>query len=972
MDLQKLSEQLSGELYHDQSVAHQAIIRVYATDASVYQEMPYAVALPKDKEDIKRIIDFSREHRISIIPRAAGTSLAGQVVGHGIIVDISKYMNAVVELNTKDKWVRVQPGVIRDDLNHYLRRHGLMFAPETSTANRAMIGGMIGNNSCGLHSMIYGSTRDHLLETCVILSDGTEALFEQITLTGAESILSGNSFENRLYNGVLGLLQQEGNKSIIKEGFPQSSVRRRNSGYALDKLLQMTEEGAVNLSQLIAGSEGTLCFVTEAKLNLISLPPKEVGMVVVHCSSIRESLLANLIAVKHKCAASELVDQVIIREAIKNAGQAGNSDFISGDPGAILMVEFFEDTADNLHSKCQALIDELMQNQTGYYYPVLLGKQTQKAWDLRKAGLGILRNLKGDTQPVNLIEDCAASVKDLPDYIEDLELMLKEKGLQYAMYAHAGDGELHVEPMINLKTEQGKILFKEVLAATVELVKKYKGSLSGEHGDGRLRGGFISEVMGDKVYELFTHIKSAFDPDNIFNPGKIVDTPSMTDHLRFGPATIEPLKTFMDFSDQENILRLTERCSGSGDCRKTQISGGTMCPSYMVTRNEKDTTRARANILRQYLSEEPGSFGKGDFADMTKDVLDLCIACKGCKIECPSSVDMTKLRAEFLYHYQQEHGTTLRTKLISGFSSQMKIASRIPGVYNFVVENTFIRRTINKIIGFHPDRSLPVLEDSTLLAWFHSRSQPVATQGPLVYFFCDEFTNYNDVTAGRKMILLLEGLGYRVDIPIHKDSGRAQLSKGLLDKARILAEENVLLLDGKVSEQHPMVGLEPSAILSFRDEYPDLVSPALRPRAKKLAKHVFLFEEWFCSEITSGRIPKARFTLKQQQLIIHGHCHQKALSSMKHVLEILSYPENYRAELIPSGCCGMAGSFGYEKEHYTISMKIGELVLFPAVRNRSEGAIIVASGTSCRHQIKDGTGEKALHPAEILYDALLQ
>lgn len=972
MNLQKLSEQLSGELYHDQSAAHQAIIRVYATDASVYQEMPYAVALPKDKEDIKKIIDFSRKHQIPIIPRAAGTSLAGQVVGHGIIVDISKYMNAVVELNIKDKWVRVEPGVIRDDLNHYLRRYGLMFAPETSTANRAMIGGMIGNNSCGLHSMIYGSTRDYLLETSVILSDGTEALFGQITLADAENNRKGHSLENRLYREVLYLLQQKGNKDVINEGFPQSSVRRRNSGYALDKLLQMTERGYVNFSQLIAGSEGTLCFVTEAKLNLISLPPKEVGMVVVHCSSIRESLLANLIAVKHKCAASELVDQVIIREAMKKVGQVGNSDFIGGDPGAILMVEFFEDTADNLHIRCEALINELMQHQIGYHYPVLLGKQTQQAWDLRKAGLGILRNLKGDTQPVNLIEDCAVSVEDLPDYIEDLELMLKEKGLQYAMYAHAGDGELHVEPMINLKVEEGKILFKEVLAATVELVKKYKGSLSGEHGDGRLRGGFISEVMGERVYELFSNIKLAFDPDNIFNPGKIVDTPSMIAHLRFGPTKAEPLKTFMDFSDQENILRLTERCSGSGDCRKTQISGGTMCPSYMVTRNEKDTTRARANILRQYLNEDPGSFGKGNFADMAKDVLDLCIACKGCKIECPSSVDMTKLRAEFLYHYQQEHGTTLRTKLISGFSSQMKIASRIPAVYNFAAKNTFVRKVINRAVGFHPDRSLPVLEDSTLLDWFYSRGQPVAAQGSLVYFFCDEFTNYNDVAIGRKMILLLESLGYQVVIPIHKDSGRAQLSKGLLDKARTLAEGNILLLEDKVSEQHPMIGLEPSAILSFRDEYPDLVGPALRLRAKKLAKHVFLFEEWFCSEITNKRIPKTRFTVNQQHLIVHGHCHQKALSSMKHVLEILNYPENYSAELIASGCCGMAGSFGYEKEHYGVSMKIGEMVLFPAVRNKSEGAIIVASGTSCRHQIKDGTGEKALHPAEILYDALLK
>ncbi|HEY4198870.1 MAG TPA: FAD-linked oxidase C-terminal domain-containing protein [Mucilaginibacter sp.] len=973
MNLKELSNKLSGELFYDNSPYHQAVIRVYATDASAYQEMPHAVAMPKDKEDIKALIHFSQEHNITLIPRAAGTSLAGQVVGSGIVVDVSKYMNGILELNEDEKWVRVQPGVVRDELNKYLYGEGLMFAPETSTANRAMIGGMIGNNSCGLHSMIYGSTRDHLLEVSAILSDGSEAVFTDLTLAEAEVKRNKDGFEGKIYEELLTLLQSEKNQNVIRESFPQKDVRRRNSGYALDRVAGMVQhKNIINLSQIIAGSEGTLCFITGAKLNLIDLPPKEVGVVAIHCSSIRESLLANLIAVKHSCAASELVDRAILNEALDSPSQAANRDFIKDTPGAILMVEFYDNDADALLHKCNLLINELREAKLGYHYPILLGKDTEKAWELRKAGLGLLRNLKGDTQPVNLIEDCAVSVENLPDYIQELELLLQQKGLQYSMYAHAGDGELHVEPMINLKTAEGKQVFEEVLTATVELVKKYGGSLSGEHGDGRLRGQFIADVMGGQVYELFKKIKLIFDPQDIFNKGKITSTPGMTDNLRFQPATKIPLKTFMDFSAQENILRLTEKCSGSGDCRKTQITGGTMCPSYMVTRNEKDTTRARANILRQYLSQEPETFGKGKFADMAKDVLDLCIACKGCKIECPSSVDMTKLRAEFLFHYQQQHGVTLRTRLVSSFSKLMKLASIFPGIYNSVIKNDLCRSVINRLIGFHPDRSLPALEKSSLMEWYHSRLPTTFRPGKLIYFFCDEFTNYNDVNAGKKMILLLEHLGYQVIIPEHTDSGRAQLSKGLLAKARRLAEKNVSLLADTVTAETPMIGLEPSAILSFRDEYPDLVSPALVKHSKELAKHTFLFEEWFYSEIEKGNISKEQFVSEERHLIVHGHCHQKALSSMKSVLAVLNFPENFKAELIPSGCCGMAGSFGYEKEHFELSMKIGGLVLFPAVNNKHPKTMVIASGTSCRHQLKDGTGEIAYHPAEVLYDALVK
>jgi FAD/FMN-containing dehydrogenase/Fe-S oxidoreductase len=969
----ELSKTLAGELFYDDSISHQAIKTIYATDASVYQEQPLAVAMPRHAEDIKQLIIFANQHKLSLIPRAAGTSLAGQVVGNGLVVDISKYMTAVLEVNEQEKWVRVQPGVIRDDLNAYLKQFGLMFGPETSTSSRAMIGGMIGNNSCGLHSMIWGATRDNLLEVTALMHNAGELTFGEVTQDKINEKRSGTGLEGQLYNKLLTLTESEQNQHEILQNFPKKEVKRRNSGYALDSLLnRVLQQQGINLSTLIAGSEGTLCFVTEAKLKLIDLPPNNVGMVGVHCNTLQEALHANLIAVEHGCSASELVDHVILEQAINNPGQAVNRFFLEGAPNAILMVEFFDSSEEGLFKQCNALIASLKKAQLGYAYPILTGDDTKKAWELRKAGLGLLRNLKGDTQPVNLIEDCAVAVEDLPAYIHDLELLLKKHNIAYSAYAHAGAGELHVEPMINLKTKEGQTLFQQVLAETATLVKKYNGSLSGEHGDGRLRGQYISYVMGDEVYDLFKQVKAMFDPAGIFNPGKITNTPSMLANLRYeADAVKKDNRTLFDFTGDEGMLRLTEKCSGSGDCRKTEVTGGTMCPSYMATRNEKDTTRARANMLRQYLNESPGVLGKGKGADMVKEVLDLCLACKGCKIECPSAVDMTKLRAEFLYHYQKENGVPFRTKLIGNFSSNMKLASRLPGVYNMVAKNSLLRRAMNYISGFHPDRSLPTVAGQTLLSWYNESKKDYKFIGKPVYLFCDEFTNYNDVEIGKKTILLLEKLGYHAIIPDHADSGRSFLSKGMLEEAKSCAEQNINKLYGKINEKVPLIGIEPSAILSFRDEYLTLVSDDLKEKAKEIGKHTYLFEEWFYREMQAGAITKQSFTNLPGKIVLHGHCHQKALSNMDMANKILSLPANYRVETIPSGCCGMAGSFGYEKEHYDVSIKIGGLVLFPAIEKEPGTTIIAAAGTSCRHQIKDGVHRRALHPAEILYNALI-
>lgn len=958
---EELTRDFAGELYFDSSVTHQAIKKLYATDASVYQEMPLAVALPRTVEDIRRLITWATTHQVTLIPRAAGTSLAGQVVGNGLVVDISKYFNQILEINPEEQWVRVQPGVVRDDLNVALKPFGLMFGPETSTANRAMIGGMIGNNSCGLHSISWGATRDHLLEVKALLSDGTEVIFGKPSSTEVKS----NSLQQSIVQKLSEIVSQ--NKSLIREKFPKQSITRRNTGYALDALLD-SPDLALDLPKLIAGSEGTLCFVTEAKLHLLPLPPAELGLLCIHCTTLHESLLANGIAMKHTPLASELVDKYIMDFTKNHNEYRHNRFFIEGDPAAMLMVEFGADTREEVEAKAAVLVAELKLNQLGYAYPLLFGDDSKKAWDVRKAGLGLIRNLPGDVQPVNLIEDCAVAVEDLPDYIQDLGEVLQKHGVHASYYAHAGAGELHVEPMVNLKTSEGKAKFRAILADTAILLKKYNGALSGEHGDGRLRGEFIPFMMGEEVYALFREVKQLFDPKGIFNRGKIVDTPPMNEFLRYQPDQINPkIDTVFDFSKQESILRLAEKCSGSGDCRKTHITGGTMCPSYMASRRERDTTRARANMLRHFYtaaSSTPAS------SEETKEILDLCLSCKGCKSECPSSVDIAKMKAEFLQNYYDQKGVPFRSRLIANFSQQMRLARIAPWGYNMIFGNESLRRIANKIVGFHPDRTMPLLHRTTLEAWAKNRRSTTASPKSKVYLFCDEFTNYNDVEIGQKAIMLLEKLGYEVVIPKHIESGRTYLSKGLVKEAKKIAIQNVEMLHGLISDQTPLVGIEPSAILTFRDEYLDLVPESLRDAAQKLAQNALQFDEFIAREIDAKRLTSNQFETSTKVIKLHGHCHQKALASLTPTKKMLSLPSNYKVQLIPSGCCGMAGSFGYEAEHYELSMQVGELVLFPTIRQQPEEVVIAAPGISCRHQIKDGTGRKAKHPIEILWEAL--
>jgi FAD/FMN-containing dehydrogenase/Fe-S oxidoreductase len=960
----------TGDLYTDDLWR-----MIYATDASAYREIPFAVARPRHAEDIKTLITFSRKHSVPLIPRTAGTSLAGQVVGNGLIVDVSRYMTEILEINKKEHWVRVQPGVILDELNKVLEPYGLFFGPETSTSSRCMIGGMVGNNSCGAHSIMYGSTRDHVLSIKTLLADGSEVEFKEISPEEFRRKKEGETLENTIYRTIYEILSDPSNQDEIRKEFPKPMIQRRNTGYAIDLLLEtdpFTGNGVpFNLSTLLAGSEGTLAFSTEIKLNLVPLPPKQKALICVHCHSVAEALEGNLVVLKFNPGAVELMDKAIMDCTKDNITQRKNRFFIEGDPGAILIIEFACETREEILTIARDLEHEMRKAGYGYHFPVIFPPELKKVWDLRKAGLGVLSNYPGDRKPVPVTEDTAVSPEDLPGYIKEFRELLEGLHLECVFYAHVGSGELHLRPVLNLKDPADVELFHIVALETAKLVKKYRGSLSGEHGDGRLRGEFIPLMIGERNYSLVKHIKNVFDPEGILNPNKIVDTPKMNSSLRFEPGQkTKEIATVFDFSSSHGILRAAEQCNGSGDCRNTFLTGAAMCPSYQAQKDENTTTRARANILREFLTRSPKS-NPFDHKEIY-DVMDLCLSCKACKSECPSNVDIAKLKAEFLQHYYDANGIPLRSWLIANISSLNRLGSKLPGIFNFFIKNSFFSGIIKNFLGFAPKRNVPLLFKTTLVIWSKNYSQVLTRKEGKVFLFADEFSNFNDVEIGIKAVKLLNKVGYEVEIPDAVESGRTFLSKGLLRKAKKIANKNITLLKDRITDGTPLIGIEPSAILTFRDEYPELVDPALKEDALRVAKNSIMFDEFFVKiKDHSNQKLISIFTRERRSIKLHGHCHQKAIASMEPTLKMLSIPENFQVDLIKSGCCGMAGSFGYEREHYDVSMKVGELVLFPEVRNASEDTIIAAPGTSCRHQIKDGTGRNAFHPIEVLFNALI-
>ena len=803
--LATLKHQLTGELYDS------ALVKtLYATDASVYRELPYAVAIPKTTDDIKQLVEFAKANTIPLIPRAAGTSLAGQCVGDGIVVDVSKYMNTILEINTQEQWVRVQPGVVRDHLNAFLKPYGFFFGPNTSTANRCTMGGMVGNNSCGSTSIVYGATRDHTLAVKTILSDGSAVEFSALTKDEFSAKTTGSTLEAALYKQIFSELNTTKIQNQISDGYPKASITRRNTGYAVDALLDTnvfkdTEE-AFNFSKLLCGSEGTLAFTIELKLQIVPLPKPFQVVLNAHFNSISESLQATLIAMKQAPSACELMDKTILECTKDNISQQKNRFFVEGDPEAILMVEFRGDTIEEANQQAQTLELNLKKLDLGFAYPLVEGQDCDKVWELRKAGLGLLANIPGDAKAVACIEDTAVALEDLPLYIEAFTSLMKTYNQKAVYYAHAGAGELHLRPVLNLKSSKDVALFRSISEASATLVKSFKGALSGEHGDGRVRSEFIPLVLGEDNYQLLKRIKSTWDPLALFNPGKIVDAVAMDTALRYEADTdIPKVDTLYNFESTGGLLSTVEKCNGSGDCRKLSFAGGTMCPSYRATMDEKDSTRGRANVLREFLTQNTKE-NPFDHPEI-KDAMDLCVSCKACKSECPSNVDMASLKAEFLFQYQKSNPVSLRTKLIAHNAKLNSIARHFSGVYNFIANTSWFKT----LIGVHPNRSLPSLNSTTLRQWFASYQQKEHPKK--VYLFCDEYTNHYDLEIGKKSIILLNSLGYHVLMTAHSESARAYISKGFLEQAKAIATANIKTFNALINTTTPLLGIEPSAIL---------------------------------------------------------------------------------------------------------------------------------------------------------------
>lgn len=936
--------------------------QLYAQDASMYQELPEGVSFPKTVKDIQELVLKANKENLSITPRSAGTSLAGQTTGSGIIMDVSRYMTELKELNASEKWVRVQPGVIRDSLNRETSKHNLLFGPDTATTNRCMLGGMIGNNSAGSFSIKYKTTREHTLEIDTVLSDGSEATFKALSKSELEEKLMLESLEGHIYRSMIQLLER--NKTLILENYPHPEIIRRNTGYALDKLCEMrpiTENGrAFNLCELLCGSEGTLAITASAKLNL-STKPKFRRLVIPQFHNLEEAMLATVEAVKFEPSAVELVDDIILNATKGNLEQAQNRFFLDGDPNCILIIQFEGNSEKELDEKSKELISTLKENGLGYSFPTLLkAEEMNRVWELRKAGLGLLMGLGKESRTPAFCEDTSVRVKDLPAYVNEFKSILKKHETECVFYAHASVGELHLRPMIDTTTAQGVEKMKQMAEEVAVLVRKYRGSLSGEHGDGRARAPYIEKVLGKEMIPILKLVKEIWDPNYIFNPGKIVSPKPIEEGLRFSPDYIPAnTKTVFNWEKEGGFSGAIELCNGAGVCRKLSESGGTMCPSFMATEEEKDSTRGRANVFRQVFSgENPASFKSKEL----KEALDLCLSCKACKSECPANVDMAKMKAEFTHGWHLEHGISRKEKFFAQAGKRYPLAASFSGITNWFTSSRIGKKSLENLYGISAKRTLPKFVSQTFMDWYERREGLKSDQK--VILFVDLFTNYHEPEIGKDAVFVLEKMGFEVIVPKLHEAGRPQLSKGMLEEAKSIAEQVVVEFTEYVEEGISVVGLEPSEILTLRDEFLDLVDESLQEKAKKLAQNSFTFEEFV--SIHNSKIPMSK---TNQKLLLHNHCHTKALVGNTATVSALE-SVGYDVEAIDSGCCGMAGSFGYEKGKYDLSMVIGSQRLFPAIKKKENQTEVCAPGFSCRHQILDGTQKKALHPAQWIAKAI--
>lgn len=939
--------------------------RLYATDASMYQELPYGVTFPETITDIQVLVENARKQNYTITARSAGTSLAGQATGNGVIMDVSRYMTAIRELNPKKKYAVVQPGVIRDTLNREAAKHKLLFGPDTSTTDRCMLGGMIGNNSAGSYSIKYKTTREHVLEMDVVLSDGSLVTFKALTPEELEQKLQLKTLEGHIYRGMIHLADQ--NREAIIKNFPHPEIIRRNTGYALDKLCEMypinPQGRPFNMCELLCGSEGTLAMTVSAKVNL-SPKDKYQHLIIPQFKTLREALLAANEAVKLEPSAVELVDDIILDATKRNLEHVHNRFFLEGEPKCILIVQFEGNKKKELEAKAGELAHILSEKGLGYTYPQIADeKKMKRVWDLRRAGLGLLMGVKDSKSPT-FSEDTCVRVQDLPDYVEEFREILKKYDTVAVYYAHASVGELHLRPILDTTRQEGIDKMKGIAAEVADLVRKYRGSLSGEHGDGRARAPYIEQVLGAEMMPLLQKTKEIWDPQYIFNPGKIVNAKPIEADLRFSPA-YKParVETVFKYRKEGSFNDAIDLCNGTGVCRKLPESGGYMCPSYMVTREEKDSTRGRANIYRHVFSgENPETFASQDL----KDALDLCLSCKACKSECPSNVDMARLKAEFMNGWHKVHGVKLSERFFADAGKMYPLATAVPGLANFVLATTPAKWVLEKTAGISRHRTLPKFARHRFKTWYKkNRKGKTDENKPKAALFVDLFADYHDPHIAISALQVLEKMGFEVIIPDLNQSARTHISKGFLDEAKKIATHAIEVL-GELTEQGiPIVGIEPSEILTVRDEFLELCDDSQLETARKLAENSYMFEEFIIKH--KDKLPKP--SKPGTKIKLQGHCHAHALAGNEPTIKALQ-AVGYEVDEMDAGCCGMAGSFGYEKDHYELSMQVGNQRLFPELREDAGKSEVCAPGFSCRHQIFDGVQIEAKHPAVLIAEQL--
>ncbi len=983
-DFKDLDQKLSGSCHWDD--LH---LMMYATDASVYRNRPKAVVYPKTDDDVAVVLQWCYERGISVTPRAAGTSLAGQCVSDGMVLDISKHLNKILDFDPKQKTITVQPGVVRDELNRYLKPYGLFFGPNTSTSSRSTIGGMVGNNSSGTTSIKYGVTRDKVLAITGFLADGRPVSFNRPEINGSEigqmppghhqnDALAADTAKE-LKDRITEILRPSEVRQEILAHYPKPSIHRRNTGYALDLLAGQPsafeqQHAALDLLPLICGSEGTLMVTTAITIALDNLPPEQNALVVLQYSSLEDCMLDVVSAMKHDLYTCELIDDVVLDCTAQNTLYKSYRFFVKDSPKAVLFCELRDATHQGLAQQVEAFCTDLETQKRAYDIQVLKADDIDKAIKLRIAGLGLLGAMVGDKKAVACIEDTAVALEDLPEFIAAFTKIMNTFNQKAVYYAHAGAGELHLRPILNLKEAQGKKDFRGITEAVSALVKQYRGSLSGEHGDGIVRSEFIKEQIGQNNYDRLKQIKAIFDPEGLLNPGKIVDPWSMDERFRVDQTKKAPwIETRYDFSAQEGILSLSEQCNGSGDCRNSHEHQGMLCPSYQATKNERDTTRARANVLREVLST--GVTDKERWGHRAlSEAFDLCVGCKACHNECPSKVDMATVKSEVQYQ-RRKLGFSKKADWFFGHNTlYYKYLFKLPSWLRSTLNSGLFTGILKSSYAIAPERSLPEFPKQSFSQML-PQLQGTDGQGPRsnnstrVYLWIDEFSDYLEPEIAQDAYALLVGLGYDVVCITGLNSARALLSKGYLDKAKEIIDQNLAYFEAHCA-QCPVLGIEPSALYGIRDEYMRLATDKVL--AQKWQSKAFIVEEFLAQEARNGNISEEDFTQAPQKLKLHLHCHQKSLGQVKDTFDLLNLPAGYSPTIIPSGCCGMAGSFGFERDHYTTSMAMAELHVLPAVRRAESQTIIVANGTSCRHQILDGSKREALHPITVMRRALLK